>query len=311
MVYRHLSSHGVYPRGEGGPSDLNGQTALNPYPPRGFDWQIWMCPAVFAGLMLIVVTLLFRKRTSATAQTIGGMCVAIAMLWFLLMLPKLQGAAEAGPRTQCRSNLKIIAAAVHNWHDQHERLPAPYTTVEDQPPVSWRVTLLPYLGREELRNGYDAQKAWNDPVNRPVALREPLEVYLCRTNRQPQDAEHRWYTAYAFVTGAGTPFPAEGPLTLNDISDGVSNTLLIAEACGRKIVWTEPRDVDVSQEAIEINAPGQVAGTSAGILSSWHRGGGAMCALADGSVRFLSQNTSPEALRALTTTAGEDDPGEF
>lgn len=292
-------------------SAFNGQTALNLYPPRGFDWQIWTCPAVFAGLMLIVVALLFRKRTSATVRTIDGMCVAIATLWFLLMLPMFQGAAEAGPRTQCRSNLKIIAAAVHNWHDQHERLPAPYTTLGDQPPVSWRVTLLPYLGREGLGSGYDAQKAWNDPVNRPVATREPLEVYLCRTNRQPQDAEHRWYAAYAFVTGAGTPFPAEGPLTLNDISDGVSNTLLIVEACGRNIVWTEPRDVDVSQEAIEINAPGKIAGSSEGILSSWHRGGGAMCALADGSVRFMSQNTSPDVLRALTTATGDDDPGEF
>jgi hypothetical protein len=299
----------VYPHSEHKPYDLNGQTKLYPYPPRGFDWQSWVCPLLFAGMMVIVVLWLRRGR-SESVRVIGGMAVAIATLWFLLMLPRFQGAREAAPRSQCRNNLKALAVGVHKWHDEHRRLPAPVTSANDEPPVTWRINLLPYLGQADLGTGYDRAKAWTDPANLPVAKRQPRDVYVCLSNKVPHDPQGRWYTAYALLTGAGTPFPAEGPLTLKDISDGTSQTLLLVEACGRNIVWTEPRDVDVSREAVEINAPGTIAGASEGVLSSWHIGG-ATCALADGSVRFMSQNTSPDVLRALTTAAGEDDPGEF
>lgn len=282
-----------------------------PYPPRGFDWQIWTCPIVFAGLMLITVALLLRRRTSKSVRTIGIVCVGAATFWFLLMLPKFQGAAEAAPRTDCRINLNKLITGVLEYHEEHERLPEPTTVTEGGPRVSWRVSLLPYLGREMLGAGYDTSKAWDDTANQVVALREPEEIYRCLSSHTPQDGSGRWYTAYALLTGPDTAFPVEGPRTLSEITDGKSETLLIVEACGRNIVWTEPRDVDVSKETDEINAPGAVDGSSDGILSSWHRGGGATCAMADGSVRFLSQNTSSDVLRALSTAAAKDDPGEF
>lgn len=290
-------------------SAFYGQTALYPYPPRGFDWQSWACPLLFAGMMVIVVLWLRRQRSDGV-RDIGCIGVVIVTLWFLLMLPSFQGSREAASRTQCRNNLKAIAAGVHEWHEEHQRLPAPITTADDQHPVTWRITLLPYLGQADLGSGYDKSKPWADVANLPVATRQPRELYVCHSNGTHQDPLARWYTAYALPTGAGTPFSAEGPLNLKGISDGTSETLLIVEACGRNIVWTEPRDVDVSREAVEINPPGKIAGASEGLLSSWHLGG-ATCAMADGSVRFINQNISRDVLRALTTAAGEDDPGEF
>lgn len=280
------------------------------YPPRGFDWQSWACPLLVAAMMVLVVLWLLRRRSEAL-KVVGCMGVVIVTLWFLLMLPSFRDAREVAPRTQCRNNLRSITVGVHNWHDEHQRLPAPVTSADDELPVSWRITLLPYLGRADLGTGFDKSELWSDPANLLVAKRQPQEVYVCPSNRVPQDAQGRWYTAYALPTGVETPFPAEGPLTLEDISDGTSETLLFVEACGRNIVWTEPRDVDATREEIEINAPGKLAGASEGLLSSWHRGGGATCALADGSVRFLSQHTSPDVLRALSTSDGGDDPGEF
>jgi prepilin-type processing-associated H-X9-DG protein len=61
--------------------------------------------------------------------------------------------------------------------------------------------------------------------------------------------------------------------------------------------------VDISRESLQINAPGRQPGTSAGIGSSYHDGG-TQIALADGSVRFLSEKISPDALQKLTTAAG-------
>jgi hypothetical protein len=283
---------------------------MHAYPPRGFDWQMWACPLTFTAFVLPVLVVLLWPGVRKWIRIFGLTAVTAAAFWFLLMLPKFQGAAEAAARTQCRNNLKVLAAAFHEFHNKHGRLPTPSSAADSGQTMSWRVTLLPFLGRENGGHDYDASKQWDDPANQVLAKREPPEVYRCRSNREPQDAQQRWFTAYAALTGEGTPFPPSGPLTLDEITDSTSQTILIVEACGRNVVWTEPRDVDVTNEKLAVNAPGSADGSSDGVLSSWHRGGAA-CVLADGSVRFVSENTSPAVLRALATAAGNDEVGEF
>lgn len=112
------------------------------------------------------------------------------------------------------------------------------------------------------------------------------------------------------MTGPATPLPPAGPLTLKEITDGQSQTLLVGEACGLGIVWTEPRDVDVSVDEIDVNRPGPAQDRSDGILSSHHVGGTHILP-ADASVRILSQNVDGETLRALTTTSAGDRAGDF
>jgi hypothetical protein len=227
------------------------------------------------------------------------------------MLPKVQGAREAARRTQCKNSLKQVGTAIYDWHEEHGRLPEPVTVANDEQPVSWRITLLPYLNSEHagLAAGYDSTRAWDDTANLAVALRRPVP-YVCPTNPKPKDGSGRYFTAYALMTGPGTPLPPEGPLTLKEITDGEAQTLLVGEACGLGIVWTEPHDTDVSAEEIGINRPGPAQDRSAGILSSYHVGGTHIL-LADGSVRFLSQNVDEQTLRALTTASAGDTAGDF
>jgi hypothetical protein len=244
-----------------------------------------------------------------------------------LLIPAINPAQEAARRTSCRNNLKAVAHALHRYHDDHGRLPSPDVVAEGSTSAtSWRIDLpqfvsadhAPSLGHtydRQLASGYDRALPWDDAANLPIAQRQP-QLFWCPANRTPQDDQQRWYSAYAFLTGPGTAFPSDGPLRIIDITDGTSTTLLVVEACGRSIVWTEPRDVDVSRETIEINAPGERPGTSAGILSSYHEfgvDGSAQAAFADGSVRFLSRAISPDVLRKLTTATGGEgiSDGEF
>jgi len=82
--------------------------------------------------------------------------------------------------------------------------------------------------------------------------------------------------------------------------------MMVVEACGHdEVVWSEPRDIDVRQQSISVNAPGRRPGHSVSILSSYHSGG-AHVAKADGSVAFLSSNMDPEVLRSLTMAFAAD-----
>jgi hypothetical protein len=281
----------------------------HPFPPDRIDLHNWICPGVFVALLVLALFQSYRRSKDAR-YTIALLAI-VGTFCFFLMLPKVQGAREAARRTQCKNNLKQIGIGIYDWHKEHDRLPEPVTVAQGEQPVSWRITLLPYVASAQvgLAAGYAPSRAWDDTANVAVALRRPVP-YLCPTNPQPIDGSGRYCTAYALMTGPGTPLPAEGPLTLQDITDGQSQTVLVGEACRLGIFWTEPRDVDVSVDEIGINRPGPAKDSSAGILSSYHVGGTHVL-LADGSVRFLSQNVDGETLRALTTTSAGDRAGDF
>lgn len=292
---------------------LPNRRQMSEFPPYEFPWDLWLCPGVFIALAMLIAGMLMRRSVQGTTRTLGFIAIGGVTFWFFLMLPKFQGAREAGPRTQCRNNLKQIARAVHSYHDEHGVLPSPSVADGHGRPVTWRIDLLPLVepaAQASSSNDYDRTRPWDDAANLPTATRRPVP-FVCPSNRRKaRDVSGRWFSAYAFVTGLGTPFPPDGPLTLDDITDGTADTLLLVEACGQNIVWTEPRDVDVSKQALKINAAADEAGSSNGVLSSYHEAG-AHCAMVDGSARFLSDRISEDVLRALATAAAEDEPGEF
>ncbi|HEY3963901.1 MAG TPA: DUF1559 domain-containing protein [Planctomycetaceae bacterium] len=185
-------------------------------------------------------------------------------------------------------------------------------------PQSWRLLMLNYMERP-IKHGhgvdpmadYDIHQPWDAPVNL-VPSRTYKSQYSCPWSPFPIDELGRYYTAYALITGHGTAFPGGHGIKLDTIAeaDGLSHTLLLGECSGLNIAWVEPRDIDVSKQKIGINLPGDRPRFSSSILSSYHTGG-AYVALADGSVRFLSEKIDPKVLQALTTaTGGENVPDD-
>ncbi len=277
---------------------------------------------------------LFRAR----AFTLIELLVVIAIIGLLvaLLLPAIQAARESGRRVQCQSNLRQIGVALQTYHDLHKVLPRggwPAASAN----LSWSATLLPHLEERPLFQQIDRTKPYTDASNLPVG-RTVLSIFLCPTSPResltrksadlPATSTHEYARSdYGAVNGErglrssnATNNPergamiAEKNISLAQITDGTSHTILIAEAPeGMHSLWFSVRNL-FDQSGL-VNAPATYGAKFIFFdygqeISSYHPGG-AFALFADGSVHFLSEATSEKTLAALCSRAGDDHPDDF
>ncbi|MDX1967530.1 MAG: DUF1559 domain-containing protein, partial [Planctomycetaceae bacterium] len=262
--------------------------------------------AVFANAVWAFVTSEGTATRWSALQVIvatyGG-ALGMGSAWMFNELGSCSYPQHLEHRNLCKENLKQIGLGFNTHYDEDQRFSDLVVTTGQQC-RSWRVDLLPYVGEQDLPDPYVDTAAWNHEVNLPAA-KHRVGAYVRPSTPEPRDSRQRWFTAYAGVRGPNSMFPEGRGLMIGDIADGSTNTFMIVEACGRQIVWTEPRDIDVSRQQFGVNLPGEQPGRSHGLLSSYHRDG-AHVLMADGSVRFISEDASPELLRALSTASRAD-----
>lgn len=240
-------------------------------------------------------------------KTLAGSCGLLFVL-YAIMFPAVSYRVPS-PQSECKNHLKQIGLALHSYHDAYSIFPASGIS---SPPISWRVQLLPFNDYEQLYfEEYDCEQAWDAEVNLPVAQRV-IPNYYCPTRwrRNDKDEHGRYFTDYVMLTGDGAFSLPNNPIRKRDVTDGLSNTLVVTEASGLNIVWTEPRDAKTDSQPIGINLAGNEHSESRGIASSRHPNG-AHVLFADGSVKLLDESIDPQVLKALTTIGGDEPVGDF
>jgi prepilin-type processing-associated H-X9-DG protein len=264
---------------------------------RACGAMVTVPPVVLNSEYRVAVNLQPSASVSNTWRNLRLGCLVLVGLAIVVAfcLPAMRHAGPAARRMSSGNNLKQIALAMHNYHDIHGKFPRAYHLTENgERTLSWRVAILPYIEQAELRQRYRADEPWDSEANLLVG-EEPISVY-----RNPGDEGSKPnQTSYMVITGPGTLFEEGKDFSFADCLDGSANTILAVEVINSGANWTQPIDLDIRNMILKINGGGF------GISSPWK--GGANVAFADGSVRFLPNDTLEESLRAMITRAGGEE----
>jgi len=311
-----------------------------------------------------------RIRRARPAFTLVELLVVIAIVAVLigLLLPAVQRVREAAARTQCANNLKQVGLAIFNHEGALGYLPSSVRPagVTTLPRVSWTIPTLAYIEQDNLRKNYDPTQTWGAAANLPVSA-QVVKVFLCPSAPKPDRRDgdpqtQAWDTVavtdYAAVTSVSplatnvnaTGFPQPGVMEKNAtvriaaITDGTSNTLMVAESAGRPQVyrlgkpylsppglgrqvngggWARPAsDLDFLPATADGGAyPGPCAvnctngfvyaaypdpkfGTEGSSAPYGFHPGGVNALFADGSVRFVRSSVTAQTFAALVTRRG-------
>jgi prepilin-type N-terminal cleavage/methylation domain-containing protein/prepilin-type processing-associated H-X9-DG protein len=195
--------------------------------------------------------------------------IAIIAILIGLLLPAVQKVREAAARMKCQNNLKQIALAWHNFHDalgyfpttgarwwddangpiQPKSTASPFVLDLTTQQAGWTFQILPYIEQDNLFR-LSPPGNNNGTANNAAIEGAPLSVYTCPTRGQILYASAglsgRLCFRAAYVTTYGNAPEApgaphvhnnggmgvwnfEGRLTMTQVSDGTSNTIMVGE----------------------------------------------------------------------------------
>lgn len=288
--------------------------------------------------------------------------IAIIAILIALLVPAVQKVRESAAKLQCQNNLHQLALATHSFHDANKSMPASMGSSWCCW-GTWPILIMPYVDQNSLATQYvnwggndSTGPRYSAAPNTTNVTNHRLAVLTCPSDipnspfgglTNHNYAANHGNTDYAQsanlngVAWQGAPFkPAPkqfqttSNITMTNITDGASNTLMFAEVLQgqgsdlRGFIWwgdaanfTAYLNVNSSSpdviytpgycnnaDPIHLPCTGTPTATNPTMMAarSRHTGGGANVAMCDGSVRFVDNTITLAIWRALSTSRGNE-----
>jgi prepilin-type N-terminal cleavage/methylation domain-containing protein/prepilin-type processing-associated H-X9-DG protein len=214
--------------------------------------------------------------------TLIELLVVIAIIAILigLLVPAVQKVREAAARISCQNNLKQIGLAIHDYHDTYKALPPSHNATD-----GWPAMTLPYMEQGNLYNQYKLGIGFDQGTNQSVITNQ-IPIFVCPSApgqggvfQISQSPSQYGTTAMlpgmmgvidygavnqvfdGFYIASGLPVPGgypnsclgalqpNTPTPIITITDGTSNTIMIAEDAGQPSCFVLGKSISTPRPA--------------------------------------------------------------
>ncbi|MCS6853053.1 MAG: DUF1559 domain-containing protein [Gemmataceae bacterium] len=289
-----------------------------------------------------------QSRRSGLNLTEVLIVVAIIVILALISFPAVLRARDVGNRIVCASNLEQIGTALFTYQGEYGAFPPggvdgpmPKAGVRNGTSHGWAQFILSGLGRDDLARQYRWDQNWDSGANLAV-VQTRLGVMECPSAPKGRTGSRGaaisdYGALYSFssdLIGAGFADRVanrEGVLVpnqrvrLDEIYDGASYTITVAEDAGRPQAWRAGRLVANSgisggawgdrknsyivhgftYDGAKTPGPAAVNATNNNEVYGFHPGG-ANVLFADRSVRFVPRTVDIRLFNRLVTRDGRE-----
>lgn len=213
--------------------------------------------------------------------------IAIIAILIGLLLPAVQKVREAAARAQCQNHLKQICLAYFNQESALGHFPIsgsnggpPLGSGVYPAPFGWGLNVLTAIEQDNLYNQYNDRlppfTALGGPTTNQAVTNTRVKTFTCPSNPDDSNTAPIAYTLVGFgvtwemmpgdygpIRGvdtvlaqsiAGFPtgnlngmFQVDRKTRIADVTDGLSNTIMMPEIAGRPFVWQAGRKASALQ----------------------------------------------------------------
>ncbi len=247
----------------------------------------------------------FKGRFGAMTGVVLG---ALGMLLAPLLFARLGDSwRENAGREEIASRLRRIGDSLDQHHAQHGHFPPAVVFAKKldakQPLHGWMTPLLPFLGHEQIHRRLDLTQPFDAPANIAV-MQQIIPEFVIPSRKLVRSPRGLGLTHFAGVGGEAVNeqvglmhlgiFAEEGAVRREQITDGLSQTIVVGEIADPLPAWGEPGNMRTIGDGLnkQFHGFGNPSGTGATFLHG------------DGSVKFYSNKIDRRLLKQLETRDG-------
>ncbi len=239
------------------------------------------------------------RKERVVWKLVAIMVVGIGLISFFLTTHQME---QKRKETSSTVQTKRLGVNYLNHHAANGLLALDGALVEGQnPDHAWQSALLPYCDQHKIYSLIDPTKPWDAEENR-AAFESVVQQFLNpeildqRFGSRTKTSPSRGYALSHFSLNDQLQ-NSDVPLKqMEDITDGAGSTIILGEIAGHFPEWGKP---------------GNARDVTSGVNKSLDGFGsankkGAHFMMGDGSVRWISNDVSPEVLSALASPRSEE-----
>jgi prepilin-type processing-associated H-X9-DG protein len=246
-----------------------------------------------------------KRRTTGFTLVEFLVVICIVAMSLALAAPGIVRVRAQARANVCKNNLKMIALAMHNYHDTYVTFPPGWIAKDTKPATGacfgWGASILPFVDHAPLYNKLNFS---SPPDSNNAALQTNIATYRCPddTSADVNPVRDEFGTSnYSGNYGdlalpgsvdanpkAGGIFFWNSKVGIRDITDGTSNTFLVGERCvsSAAAIWVGVRSNQNAGDNVTACNHAARLNTVIDSFSSRHANG-AYFVMCDGAVRFV------------------------